>query len=273
MRQTSFGPVLAMLAANPLALSGLGEVTSGDALGALVEWGAGALVVGGAYVVREGQRAERQFNERTIAKPPALPRKILGSLTIGAGVALAAGFAWPLGLVGGVAMGALGAGAGLVAFGLDPMKAKGGAGSDFDSTRVATAVVEAEALLAEITSLIAPLRDRTLTGDVDILTDATRDMIRTVESDPRDLPAARQYLGLYLRGARDATEAYTQVALARPDPAARTRYMELIHDLDGQFRAKRAMLLENDRAALDIEIDVLRHRLAQDGVRPKEKVD
>jgi hypothetical protein len=91
--------------------------------------------------------------------------------------------------------------------------------------------------------------------------------MEAVEDDPRDLAPSRKYLGLYLKGARDATQRYADLSGKTDAPDAKARYLALIDDLDAQFKAKRAVLLEDDQSDLDIEIDVLRHRLAQDGVR------
>ena len=87
-----------------------------------------------------------------------------------------------------------------------------------------------------------------------------------VEEDPRDLTAARKYLVVYLSGARDATVKFADIYARSGDAQAKADYLALLDDLDENFAARtRASLLE-DRGDLTIEIDVLRERLAREGV-------
>lgn len=271
LRPRSGAVVLLPIAAAPLLVAGFGEIIAGNPIAALIEFGAFALIAAGARIVAQGIAAALAFDARTTAKPPAAPRKIIGSVAVGLGVALASAFAWPLGLVSGGLMGALAAGALLFAVGLDPMRAKGIADGGIQAKRASEAIEQAQALLDAIHLEAEKTRDRPLQGQVERFSASVFEVMQTVEGDPRDLPAARRYLGLYLKGARDATRSYAELTRNRSDDAARSQYLSLISDLEAQFRAKRETLLEDNRSALDIEIDVLRHRLAQDGVTPDKE--
>lgn len=102
---------------------------------------------------------------------------------------------------------------------------------------------------------------------VDRFKTVARDMIRTVEEDPRDLTSARKYLGVYLLGARDATAKYADIYGRTRDAQARSDYAALLDDLTQNFSARTRKLLIEDRTDLTVEIDVLRDRLAREGVR------
>ena len=91
-------------------------------------------------------------------------------------------------------------------------------------------------------------------------------MFRVVEQDPRDLARARTFLSVYLLGLRDATVKFADIWGRSRDPAARQEYEALLGDLEQSFTTHRAKLLVDDRSALDIEIEVLRERLQQDGL-------
>jgi len=93
-------------------------------------------------------------------------------------------------------------------------------------------------------------------------------MFRTLEDDPRDLGASRQYLGVYLMGLRDATVKFADLYARKPDPGACADYTALLDDLEANFTAQTAKLLQADRSDLDIQIEVLRDRLKQEGVAP-----
>ena len=94
-----------------------------------------------------------------------------------------------------------------------------------------------------------------------------KDMLRTVEDDPRDLTAARKYLGVYLMGARDAAVKFADIYSRTHDSGAKSNFMMLLTDLEEGFGQKNRKLLLDNNADLTVEIDVLRDRLQREGVR------
>ena len=228
-----------------------------------------ALLTLGAWLLRDGLRAEAAYNARPIARKPALPRKIIAAVCAALGIGLAASTAdnslAASGLYGLIA-GALH----LVAFGIDPLSDKRVEGIDsFQQDRVARVVDEAEAYLAAMRDHIAALKDRKLDLRVASFQAMARKMIRTVEEDPRDLTEARKFLGVYLMGARDASVKFADLYRRQPDPQVRADYEALLTDLETNFAARTDKLMVGDRTDMDIEIKVLRDRLQRDGVKPE----
>jgi 5-bromo-4-chloroindolyl phosphate hydrolysis protein len=222
-----------------------------------------------AWLTREGLIAEEAYEARTVARRPAIPRKLMGSVLTGAGLFVAA-FGSGQGIPASVVLGALGALLHGMAFGLDPMKDKGLEGVDsFQTDRVARAVEEAEKHLAAMKDAILRANDRGLTDRVERFQSTARAMFRRVEQDPRDLTAARRYLGVYLLGARDATVKFADIYARTRDPQVRADYEALLDDLEKEFAARTEKLLLDDRTNLDIEIEVLRERLEREGVQAK----
>lgn len=259
----------------PLLFGALGAIGAGAPFRTAMLLLAYASLMMGAWMLREGQRAEAAYAARAIARPPAFPRKIGAAVLSGAGVALAAwlgaqgGGVLELGsqLIGGIAFGALAVGAHILAFGIDPLRAKGtsetlGRG---EIDRVAEALERAEGRLAQIERLAHQMRDREIDGRVQRLNATVRDMIRMVEKDPRDMDRARRYLNVYLTGAEEATRKYAENRERLADPALRGEYLALLTDLEGSFGRGREALLMDDRTDLEVEIEVLRERLGQEG--------
>ncbi|WP_428926093.1 5-bromo-4-chloroindolyl phosphate hydrolysis family protein [Marinibacterium sp. SX1] len=240
---------------------------SGGAMALATGLIAAGLLAGAAFLTREGLRAEVAFNARRVARKPALPRKILAALLTAAGTAAAAfrNDGEPLAaLIYGLAAGGLY----VAAFGIDPLRDKGTADiDDFQQARVARVVDEAEAYLRAMSEAVARAGDRTVQARVERFQATAREMIRTVEEDPRDLTAGRKYLGVYLMGARDASVKFADLYLRTRDTRARADYIALLDDLEQNFAARTARMLQDDRTDLTIEIDVLRDRLQQEGVR------
>lgn len=231
--------------------------------------GALALMLLAAWLTREGLQAEDAFHARKVARRPALPRKILGAVALALGLGLT-GLAGHGVLAAGI-FALLGLGLHLAAFGLDPLKGKGVEGIDaFQQDRVARAVDEAEAHLGTMATHIDALRDRKLEARLESFAATAREMFRIVEEDPRDLTASRRYLGVYLLGARDATIKFAELFQRTRDEPARTEYLTLLDDLEQSFAARSKKLLLDDKTDLDVEIEVLRERLAREGVARRQ---
>lgn len=219
-----------------------------------------------AWLTRSGQQAHEAYEARKIARRPALPRKILGSILTGTGLALAGyvGF----GALEAVLFGVLGLALHFAAFGPDPLSNKGMDGVDqFQTDRVARVVTQAEEHLTAISAAAHRAADRQVSSRVERFQQQVRELLRTVEEDPRDLTAARKFMGVYLKGARDATEKFAEIYTRARSTEARNDYLALLSDLQDSFSAKNRSLLLDDRSDLNIEIEVLRDRLAQEGIR------
>lgn len=257
-------PVWIAVAALPLLIGafGGGPVLLARHLGAF------ALVAGAAALLREGLKAEAAFGARRVARRPALPRKMLAAVLFGIGLGL--GTTSPeMGLPGAGMVGLIGFGLMLAGFGLDPMTDKGMEGIDrFQQDRVARVVEEGEKHLTAMREAIVRTSEPRLETRVALFADRARALFRAVEEDPGDLAAARRYMTVYLEGARDATVKFADLWRQSRDPQARKDYEALLDDLEANFTARTKSLIETGREGLEIEIEVLRERLAREGIAP-----
>ncbi|SIS82269.1 5-bromo-4-chloroindolyl phosphate hydrolysis protein [Roseivivax lentus] len=245
-----------------LAVMALGAGATGLVAGLA---GAGAMVAG-AWLLRGGLIAEAEYNSRKIARRPALPRKLLAAGLAALGTGLAAvthgGGILEAGLFG-LAAGGLH----IAAFGIDPMAGKGLEHVDaFQQDRVARVVDEAEEYLTDMGAAARRAGDREVESRVERFQTTARALIRTVEEDPRDLTAARKYLGVYLMGARDAAQIFADIHARSRDARAKADFLALLEDLETSFGQKTQKLLLDANSDLTIEIDVLRDRLKREGV-------
>ncbi|QEU07884.1 5-bromo-4-chloroindolyl phosphate hydrolysis family protein [Paracoccus yeei] len=226
----------------------------------------GGLALGMA-LTREGLRAEAAYDARPVARRPAWPRKLFGGILTG--VALGVGSWVPGAELGAAVIGVAGGVLHWLAFGPDPMRDKGMEGIDsVQQDRAHRIIAEGEAHLKAMQDAILRTGDRRLDARVAMFAATARDLFQRIEQDPGDIAATRRYMGVYLQGARDATVKFADLYAQTRDPRARQDYETLLGDLESQFAARTRKLVEGDRADLDIEISVLRDRLAREGVRP-----
>ncbi len=272
-RSVDVRSILMFVLPTPLLFAAFGAMGSGSGLRLVGFLLAYLSLMLGAWMLREGQRAQAAFDERSIARPP-FPRKITAAVLAGIGVFLAYwlgnapdGFGAAIGTyLQATIFGLVAAGAHLMSFGLDPLRSKGATSAihQAEAERVAEALDRAEEKLKNIESLAHQLRDRDIDARVTKLNATVRDMISIVEKDPRDLSRARRYLGVYLKGAEDATRKYAENHARLNDPQIRTDYLDLLTDLEASFGRGRETLLIDDRNDLEVEIEVLRDRLGQE---------
>lgn len=220
-----------------------------------------ALLVAAAWLTRDGILAQQAYDSRKIARRPAIPRKVFGSVLTGAGLGLSTYLGGQSLAIAG-AFGLIGFGLHLAAFGPDPMADKGAEGIDMvNNDRVARAVEEAEGHLAAMKDAILRANDRRIAARVERFSDTARALFRSIESDPGDLTAARRYLSVYLQGARDATVKFADHYARTGDVAAKMEYENLLTDLETTFADRTKAFLAGGKTDLDVEIGVLRDRL------------
>ncbi len=250
------------IAAIPFLLSAFWQ----EPMGMVANLAAFGLVAFASRLTREGLQAEAAYDARRVARRPAWPRKLFGGVLTGLGLAI--GAAEPGALTGAILIGFVGAVLHYLAFGPDPMRDKGMEGVDsFQQNRVARIIAEGEAYLAGMQDAIRRTGDRRLEARVALFAETARELFRRVEQDPGDLTAARRYLGVYLMGARDATVKFADLYSETQDPGARGDYEALLTDLEANFAARTRALIDSGRTDFDIELQVLRDRLAREGVR------
>lgn len=262
--RADFAAGLLFLLPTPLLFSAIGSLMGGAVFGAGVDLLAYACLMLGAWLVREGQKAEAAYHAREIAKPPALPRKLAAAAMAAAGVGLATWLGWGQGLFTALGFAALAGGAHVLAFGLDPMKSKGIETHGVLGEQAAEALDTARERLENIERMSGGLGDGEITGRVGKLMGAVREMLSMIERDPRDLSRARRYLTVYLKSAEDATQKYAAARKAGIGEDQRDAYLGLIAELEASYDRGREMLLADDKIDLEVEIEVLRERLQQE---------
>ncbi|WP_112873014.1 5-bromo-4-chloroindolyl phosphate hydrolysis family protein [Paracoccus endophyticus] len=245
----------------------LGAFFQGDAMGMATNLAGFGITAAAMWLTREGLQAEAAYDARRVARRPAIPRKLFGGILTGLG--LAVGAAEPGAFAGAAVLGLTGSALHWLAFGPDPRRDKGMEGVDaFQQDRAARMVAEAETRLRAMSDAILRVGDRRLEARVAMFAATARALFDRVEQDPGDLTAARRYLGVYLQGARDASVKFADLYVQTRDEKARRDYELLLDDLERSFSALTQRLHAGGRTDMDIEIEVLRDRLAREGVRP-----
>lgn len=249
------------IAAFPMVLGAFFQ----GATGMVTDLAAFGLIASGMWMTREGLVAQAAYEARRVAKRPAIPRKLFGGVMAGGGLGLAV--AAPGLMPDAALVGAAGLALHVLAFGADPMRDKGATGVDeFQQARAQRMIDEAEVYLRETTDAIARAGDRRLEARVELFAASVQHLFDRLRENPGGLSSARRYLGVYLMGVRDATVRFADLYARTQDQSVRAQYLAFLDELERDFLARADKLAEGDRAALDIEMSVLRERLAREGL-------
>jgi hypothetical protein len=253
----------------PALLVSLFRADFGQIVGQL---GALAGCWGAAVLARRGLRAEAVYHHRRIARRP-LPRKTLAAGLLGASAALGAhvavGHDWPFTALLGV-----GSVAGFVlAYGLDPLRAKRPAEGVADTEEVLRTLEEAEGRIARIEAASRRIASGELQQRLDHIAGLARSVVDLLEEDPGDLRRARRFLHVYLSGAQQVTERYATKNPLQPTPELDDRFRHVLGTIEQVFEEQRRRLLEDEVLDLDVQIEVLHRQLELEAARGAARRD
>lgn len=220
-------------------------------------------------LVEEGRRAEFDFERRTIAKAPSMPRKTLGSAVLGIGLVIA-GFA-TAGLGLGIVLGAIAGLGSLMAYGVDPRQDKGidpgiAAKAGVKLETVVAAITEAESKLVEIDRTAATIRNRELRDHLHRITTEGRNILSEIERDPGDIRRARRFLVTYLDGTRDVVSKFAAQQQDLADSPLGENFRHVLETIETVFGEQIEVLKKNESLDLEVQIDVLKTQLEREGV-------
>ncbi|SFE48375.1 hypothetical protein [Roseivivax sediminis] len=153
-------------------------------LGALVHFG---LLGGAAVLIAQGHEAQVAYDAASVARRPAVPKKLLGAVLLGLMVFLLAGSRFSE-LAPPVMMGLAAAGFAIAAFGLDPLRHKGLDDPDHIARLRADAlIVRADAALRDAVDRVHRLGSTPLSIRTEAMHGAVMRLLRAFASDPHRL--------------------------------------------------------------------------------------
>lgn len=251
----------------PLLIALLTALGRGQ-FGAVVGTGAGfGLFMLAAVTARAGLRAERKYEQRSLAQAPRLPLKILGGLLLGLAAGFTAVAAAGYGLLMGLAFGVAALAGYFLSYGLDPHRDKFDAGQiGVSAEEVLAALEEGERAIQTIEEARARLRNQELRDRLGRIIAQARQILKGIEDDPKDLRRARKFLVVYLEGAQRVTQGYAR-AHERLEPGQlEDNFRRVLDSIEQVFAQQQAKLMEDDALDLDVQIEVLQKQLQQEGM-------
>ncbi|MEM9056757.1 MAG: 5-bromo-4-chloroindolyl phosphate hydrolysis family protein [Pseudomonadota bacterium] len=227
-----------------------------------------ALLLAGARCVRKGLAAEKDFERRKIAKPPALPLKSIGAVLVGVATAVTSYFAAHNSPAFAALVGVLATAGSYLAYGADPRRAKLADTGEFgpSTEQVIAQLATAERKIEAIEAANRAIANSELSRRLRNITRLARRIVATIEEDPRDIRRARKFLNVYLDGARSVTEGYAKTHKKSTSEELEANFRNVLATIEDVFTEQQAKLLENNELDLDVQIEVLATQLKREGV-------
>lgn len=251
----------------PLLLSSVTALAAGRFGGFIGDGLAFGLIALGAVLTRrsadDAGALERRFSRRL-----RLPLKNLGGLAVAAGVAVAAVLGVGHSLPVGIAFGGLAALAFHLIYRFEPLLAGDRlSAGDRESRQVAEALAEAENRLITIEQAARAVGNPELEARLGRIAAEGRGMLAQIAERPSDLRRARRFLTVFLEGAEQVSDGYVRTHKHTDTPELTQSFRNVLVTIEEQFRRQRERLREADVMDLDVQIEVLRKQLEQEGIR------
>lgn len=233
----------------------------GDALG----WG---LIAGAAVLTRQGATDQGARWEQRFSRGWRLPPRTLAAAALGLGTAVAATGGVGHGVPVGIAFGALAVLGYHLVYGLEPLRVGPRlAGGDKEARAVADALAEAEGRLINIERAASAIGNLELSQRLSRIAHQGRGMLEQIAERPSDLRRARRFLTVFLEGAEQVSDGYVRTHHHAESPELEQSFRNVLVSIEDQLIRQRERLRQADVLDLDVQIEVLKKQLEQEGIR------
>ncbi|CAA6815567.1 MAG: 5-bromo-4-chloroindolyl phosphate hydrolysis protein, partial [uncultured Thiotrichaceae bacterium] len=250
--------ILLYLLPIPALIAGIVALVRGDIIGTLITGGSFAAYMFAAHVARHGFKLEGEYKRRKIARAPKAPFKTLAAILIAVTTTLLAAFGANYSIPAAVVLG----GAAFLGFtlyyGLDPRKDKTGniTGYGVSVEEMLEALESAQVRIKAIDSANQKINNPDYHQRLNRITDKARDILVSIEDDPKRLSRARKFLKVYLDGAQKVTEGYVKSNSSHVGTTAALEadFSNVLNSIEDTFAEQHDKLLSNDNFDLDVQI-------------------
>ncbi len=251
----------------PLIPETIIDLLSGQLLELTISLGAYAAYLYAALLTRQALKAEVNYAERSFARPPPLASKQLAGTITAITTSGLAFFGANHGLLMSAVYGLLCALGFHLAYGFGlrhkPSITKVYAAYDPD---VVETLGQAEGKIVAIEQAATELNSFELTQRLNRITTQAREILNMIAKNPTDIRRARKFMYVYLDGAQRVSEGYAKTHRHINSGELDENFRRVLHTIEDVFIEQRAKLLENDVMDLDIQIEVLKTQLENEGV-------
>ena len=209
-----------------------------------------------------GLANEFKYHQEQLTKAPKRPYKTLSAALLGISTFFTATIAGGESILMGLFLSIISSLGYYLYYGLDPRDDKLENIGDISAEFVLKTISEAKSKLAVIESDIDKINsDRVLQDRLSLAVKKAKEIIQTIQEDPKDIRVARKFLVVYIDGLKSVTNAYTSMDEADINEKTKENLHKLLEDVEHRFDKELSRLKKNNAFDLDVNIDTLHEQI------------
>ncbi len=263
----STGAWLLILLPIPLIPAAVISLIKGDVVHLTVSLGAYAAYLYAALLTRQGLKSEASYIQRNFARPPTFLGKQSAGIISAVTTGILAYFGADQELIMSVVYSLLCALGYHLAYGFGPrhmlpmIKHQ-----QSDNPEIAEILEQAEAKILAIELATSKLSSVELIQRLERITSRARDILQTIAENPKELRRARKFMYVYLDGAQKVSQGYAKTHRHMRSGELEENFRRVLITIENVFTEQHTKLLENNALDLDVQIEVLKTQLENEGV-------
>ena len=214
-----------------------------------------------AKVSSIGFSQEAEYVNSTLTKAPKIPYKTVAAILLGGSTFFTAWVAGGKAFTTALFLGSIATLGYYLFYGFDPKKDKLENLGDVSAEFVLETITEAKIKLANVEGHMDEIKDTLLFDKLTIAVGKAKDILETIQNDPKDIRVARKFLIVYIDGVAKVTDSYVALDEEDIDNETKERLYLLMTDLDTRFDKELDRLKNNNQFDLDVHIDVLQEQI------------
>jgi len=220
-----------------------------------------ALFFATAKLSTKGFAQEFEYLHSTLTKAPKIPYKTIAAFMLGGSTFFTAWVAGGKPFISALFLAMIATLGYYLYYGFDPKKDKLDNLGDVSAAFVLETIGEAKTKLNNIEKHMDQIEDTFLYGKLDIAMTKAKNILETIQEDPKDIRVARKFLIVYIDGVAKVTDSYVSMDEEDIDSETKERLYGLMDDLDIRFDKELERLKNNNQFDLDVHIDVLKEQI------------
>ncbi len=220
-----------------------------------------ALFFATAKLSTKGFAQEFEYLNSTLTKAPKVPYKTIAAFMLGGSTFFTAWVAGGKPFISALFLATIATLGYYLYYGFDPKKDKLDNLGDVSAAFVLETIGEAKTKLNNIEKHMDQIEDRLLHEKLDIAMTKAKNILETIQEDPKDIRVARKFLIVYIDGVAKVTDSYVSMDEEDIDSETKGRLYGLMEDLDIRFDKELERLKNNNQFDLDVHIDVLKEQI------------
>jgi len=214
-----------------------------------------------AKLSTKGFTQELEYLRSPLIKAPKIPYKTIAAFMLGGSTVFTAWIAGEKSLLTALFLGTIATLGYYLYYGFDPKKDKLDNLGDISAEFVLETIGEAKTKLSNIEKHMDQIEDRLLYGKLNIAMTKAKNILETIQEDPKDIRVARKFLIVYIDGIAKVTDSYVAMDEEDINSETKEKLYSLMDHLDTRFDKELERLKNNNQFDLDVHIDVLKEQI------------